>query len=428
MNEPNRILSACVLAVGLWAASAAADPMDDYYRDCAGPLGWLEVMPGCEALAARLDALGLPDSAAWLARILARHVVDKDDAAFCSQLGRYLEVHPDHPQALYSQALSCVNDFDERNAQLLRALEIAPKLYEALHSMVFFAWYRGEIGVDPEALAGYRGVLYEVAKGRAAEAAAKLPPTSSSAMVWQDLFAVARYIVHEAVSVGDTRAAAAIRERVRRDAGLDSLDFGGNEPCAGWEDCPRGGRGDSLYLACQPLLLSIGLVDVCVSAVETLAGAAGLSGTAVPDDVLRTTESAAAELRSNACYVLIGVQRSTGPPGIRIFDGRCFGSATENPAVARLRAALEDHRGVWSSEHHRVHAQGFLGDEARLAGLRRALQVDSGNETARCNLAAALAARGRSGEAADVLGSGDPHCLENAENLGRGFTWVDRGE
>ena len=428
MNEPNRTLSACVLAVAVWAASVAADPMDDYYRLCGGPQASMETMPACEALAARLEAIGSPDRTEWLAGIMARRVVDNDDAAFCKGLGRYLAVYPDHRTALHRQAVSCVDGFGERNAQLLRVLEIDPRFYDALHSLLLPAWHSGKIGVDPEALADYRAVLYDVAKDRAAESAAELPPNFSSAVVWQDLFKAALFIVDEAVRVGDTGTAAAIRERVRRDASLDSLDFGGEEPCAGWEDCPRGGRGDSLDLACLPLLFSIGLVDVCVSAVETLAGAAGLSGAAVPDDVLRTTESAVAELRRDACVPLHGGRPSASGGGLILEDGRCYGLATESPAVARLRAALEDHRGEWSSEHHRVHAQGFLGDEARLAGLRRALKVDSGNETARCNLAAALAARGRSAKAADVLGSGDPRCLANADRFGRGFTWVDRGE
>ena len=45
--------------------------------------------------------------------------------------------------------------------------------------------------------------------------------------------------------------------------------------------------------------------------------------------------------------------------------------------LARLRAVLERHGGVRSSEHHRGHAQGFLGDGDRLEGLRTALRMES---------------------------------------------------
>ena len=87
--------------------------------------------------------------------------------------------------------------------------------------------------------------------------------------------------------------------------------------------------------------------------------------------------------------------------------------------MARLRAVLEHHGGAWSSEHHRVHAQGFLGDGARRDGLRAALRADPENARARCDLSRALS-REDPGAAADVLGGGgDPSCLEP------GFVWGD---
>ena len=56
-----------------------------------------------------------------------------------------------------------------------------------------------------------------------------------------------------------------------------------------------------------------------------------------------------------------------GPPG------------ASSSGVRRLRAVLEHHGGSWSSEHRRVHAQGFLGDDNRLECLRAALRADAGN-------------------------------------------------
>ena len=69
-----------------------------------------------------------------------------------------------------------------------------------------------------------------------------------------------------------------------------------------------------------------------------------------------------------------------------------------------------------------MYAQGFLGDAERLDGLRTALLLDPNNARARCDLALALAARDKTDEAREVLGDGDPTCLENVK---RGFTWVD---
>ena len=88
--------------------------------------------------------------------------------------------------------------------------------------------------------------------------------------------------------------------------------------------------------------------------------------------------------------------------------------------MARLRAVLEHHGGVWSSEHYRVYAQGFLGDDERLDGLRDALRADEGNDRARCELSTALVARGDTARAA-ALGS-DPECLERGD-----FAWGDGG-
>ena len=95
--------------------------------------------------------------------------------------------------------------------------------------------------------------------------------------------------------------------------------------------------------------------------------------------------------------------------------------------MARLRAVLEHHGGVRSSEHHRVHAQGFLGDGDRLDGLRTALHMDPENARARCDLARALSARGKAAETTAVLGDGDPEAC-SLENDSWGFTWGDRDD
>lgn len=416
-----------VVAWALWTAWAAADPMDDYHRLCGGPLASMQTMPACEALATRLQAIESPTREERLAALRAGNVAGNGTIAFCTGLRQHLESYPDDPDALGDLAL-CADEDANRIALLKRALEIDAGNYHALSSLLFFAWHSGDATeMEPSALAGHRAALYDLARARAAERATDFPRDFSSALVLQELLVAARYQVDAAVRSSEFGVAAATRARLRRDAGLDSLDFGGREPCDGWKSCPRGGRGDSLHLACLPLLISIGLEDVCLSAIEALAASAAAAGTAIPDDVLRAAETGAHELRRNACGELHG-WRPSAPGGNPTLDGRCLGAATQTPSVARLRAALEDHRGTWSSEHYRVHAQGFLGDAARLEGLRRALGADPGNERAKCALAAALAARGRPGEAASVLGDGDPACLEEAGNFWRSFTYLDRDD
>ena len=86
--------------------------------------------------------------------------------------------------------------------------------------------------------------------------------------------------------------------------------------------------------------------------------------------------------------------------------------------MRRLRAVLENRCAAWSSEHHRVPAQGFLGDAARRDGLRTALREDPENARARCDLARAVADDGDPEAAAAVLGDkGDPSCLESRQHV-----------
>lgn len=418
MNEEITITALAVLVVAALALPAAAGgAMDEYYRLCGGPLASMETMPACGALADRLEATSSPTREERLAGLRARSVVDNDDAAFCAGLGGHLHVHPDDAEALVDSAIMCTDDTGELTATLQRALDIDPRNYHALSSLLWHAWVWGhDMGVDAESLAGHRATLYEVAKARAAVQAAEFPRGFSSFMVWQDVLGAARYIVDEAERMGDPRAADAIRATVRRDAELDALDFGGDEPCDGLEACPRGGRGDSLDLACQPLLLSIGLEDICLSAVEALASAASAAGTEIPSDVLRAASVATRELRGIACEVLHG-STAASPPGNAV-DGCDGPAATESADVTRLRAVLEHHGGPWSSEHHRVYAQGFLGDNARRESLREALRLDPGNARAGCDLARALSQDDPDAAAAVLGDGGDPSCLEGVHVWG----------
>lgn len=154
--------------------------------------------------------------------------------------------------------------------------------------------------------------------------------------------------------------------------------------------------------------------DVCLSGIEKLAGQASAAGLPLPGYVLKAIDHTNYDLRRRACAEITG----QSPYGrIAVLD-TCLGpgNATETAAVGGLRAVLEYYDGPRSSEHHRVHAQGFLGDDVRLDGLRAALRTDPDNAQARCNLAQALARDDP--EADDVLGEGDDKsCLEHSQHV-----------
>ena len=129
--------------------------------------------------------------------------------------------------------------------------------------------------------------------------------------------------------------------------------------------------------------------------------------------MLKVVDHATDNLRRAAC----AASKGTSLVGrLTIYHGDCPPQATETVAVRRLRAVLEHHGGPWSSKHRRVLAQGFLGGDDRLEGLRDALRADAKNVLARCDLARALALRGDTAEAAAL--DADPECVEFAD-----FAW-----
>ena len=224
------------------------------------------------------------------------------------------------------------------------------------------------------------------------------------ATVWDGPLMGARHIHAAAVRDGNLAAAAAIRARLRQDLGLDGLDYAAASARA------------SLALACHPSLYGyLGLEEVCLSGVEKLAGQASAHGLPLPGYLLKAIEQAAQVLRHAACAASTGASISGR---LSISAGECLPEATETAAVRRLRAVLDHHGGPRSSEHHRVLAQGFLGGDDRLEGLRAALRADGGNARARCDLAGALASRGNAEESAAL--DADPECVEFAD-----FAWGD---
>ena len=382
-------------ATGAWASAVPSGAMADYHLQCSWGGTYSEA--GCAALADRLEAIENPSRDEWLALVLSSNSGAPEGA--CAGVRAVVAGHPDYAEALYRLA-HCVDD-GEAVALLRRALEIEPDNYGALKYLLrmieHFLPPELIYEIDPDTLAAYREARYEGAQERAAWNAAAADLKVAPRMIWNDVFSAASGIVNAALREGDLDAAEAMRARVRRDVGLDELDYS---------------VADNVTLACRAVFVG---GDFCAAAVEQAAEHA--EGVPLPGDVLAAVEVATEQLRRLACAASKGAR----PFGMLfLHPGECLPETTETPAVRRLRAVLENHGGPRSSEHHRVLAQGFLDGEYRIDGLREALRLDSGNDRARCELATALAGRGDA-EGAAALG-GDPECLKRGD-----FAWGDVG-
>jgi len=415
-------LAGLLFAAVSWSDPVPKGPMSEYLVHCRSWVSYSGEF--CARLADRLAAVERPTRAERLALLMARVRLERragrttDD---CPGLAAIVADHPDYAYALYFLSY-CVPPKPsqpgvESSVDLLRrAAEIEPDNYLVLERLLLLvegfppeaAGLSGRVSdIDPASLATYREAMYEAGVARATwwqevwkHAEPDEPPGVDllQATIWDGPLMAGRHIYAAAVREGDAAAAEAIQGRLRRDLGLDTLDYGAE------------GAPASLALACDPsLYVDLGLPDVCLSGVEKLAGRASEEGLPLPGHVLKVVDHATDHLRHAACAASKGaslVGRLT------IYPGECPPEATETADVRRLRAVLEHHGGEWSSEHHRVYAQGFLGDGARRDGLRAALRLDPTNVLARCDLARALS-REDPDAAADILGEGgDRSCLE----------------
>ena len=401
-GDKTTLAAGCLLcAAAAWADPVPSGPMAELVVHCNEGLTSSEA--ACTALAERLEAVEWPSRDERLALIWSRNSlrrVDYPDAEACAATDALAAEHPDYADALYHLSF-CTGD-EETVALLRRAAEIEPDNYRVLRFLLTWVDTLPPEGmeraafemIDPGTLSAYREALYEAAGARVSWRRAFLPTDADPIAVWRELFSAARDIYVAAVRKGDGDAAEAVQARLRRDAGLDALGYGAE---------------DSLALGCLSILYEyLGLEELCLSVVERLAAQASADGLPLPGDVLDAVERVTRGLRRAACAASTGQDPWAD---LVLFPGDCAGpKATESAAVARLRAVLEHHGGARSSEHLRVHAQGFLGDDERLEGLRTALRADAGNARARCDLASALAARGNSAGAAAL--DADPECLE----------------
>ena len=398
--------------------------MADLYLHCSWEL--TRSVAACQSLSKELQGLVRKSRDEKLASLEARMSLARLQNSrfprdeYCTELRGILQEHPDYAEAKYFLS-SCVRGWRETAAVLEQALELEPDNYHALSFLLVYIHGADgkrhiDLGVDADKLATYRKALYQAAKARVKWELSIAPPDSgSSDRIWWHLFQAARYMYFAAERSGDREAMAAVHSSVHRDAGFDALDYSAPGSCPETETkCDRGSGEDNLRLACQPMLTDIGLDGICTSAVEQIANEAASKGLELPTNVLTKVDFIVPRLRQLACGIHAPIR------------AECLGwHATETEAIARLRSVLSNYGGPWSSEHHRVYAQGFLGDEGRIDRLRIALKVNPKNERARCNLVRALAARGRTDEAKDVLGDDDPMCLKN---VSLGFTWVDQND
>ena len=396
-------------------------PMADYYLACSSGLTYSEA--ACASLVDRLEALESRNQEEKLALLKSKSALasirgdSMSKQEICDGRRAIAEDYPEYPQALV-ELVYCTDKQAEETVLLMTALEIEPDNFNALSLLLVLVHGLAgdgnrELGINPDRLAQYREALYEASRARMVWEESMAPTDSgSTGLIRQDLLVVARYMYYAAVRAGDEDAVQALHSRLMKDAGLVGLDYHAPGTCGDYKEyCKRGSGEDNLKLACHPILQYIKLEDICVSALEELMQEPSDEKLAMPDHVLAQVESTVKLLRDLACATTS-------------FSGdECRGPlATETDSVARLRSIIKNHRGTWSSEHHRVYAQGFLGDAERLDGLRAAIRLDPENAQARCDLARALVSRERTAEAQDVLGDGDPSCLENGW---RGFTWVD---
>ena len=128
-----------------------------------------------------------------------------------------------------------------------------------------------------------------------AEPDAPLAEDRILASVWQGLLRAGRRIHAAALREGDLATAEVLRNRLRRDMGLDGLDYGAENAQA------------SLKLACHPTLYgALGMEDVCLSGVEKLAARASADGLPLPGYVLKAVDLTTGALRSAACAESLG--------------------------------------------------------------------------------------------------------------------------
>ena len=359
-----------VLLCGLtipWCGALLADPSADFYRACVdAPYDYAASVPhlitraeynerlaeghrradiSCAALVARLSRLPDPTPEERLALLRATRWFG-GDGDFCDTVMPFAEALPDNNADALQIRSTCTvaKDREESLALLLRSLEADPRHPRhgsGLRSLDWVVWHSGA-EVDAETLLRHWNTDYEIFAQSPGE------KTSAAALIYAT-----------AVEAGDQEAVEEIRVRVRRDLGLDTLEFKRREA--------------TLDLVCEHAILELDLEELCTGGVERLAAESAALGDPLPPDILRPLERV---------IRLIS--------GFRLISGG-GGGPEERDALTRLQTVLDgypDH--LKSSKHLWVYAQAFREGPERIGALRRAVYLDPSNLAARCGLAKTL--------------------------------------
>ena len=353
----------CGLALP-WCGALIADPSAEYYRECvdapyeyAGSAphlltrsefnerlaeGYRRADVSCAAFAARLTRLPNPTPEERLALFRATERLG-EGGEFCVSAMPFVQALPDNnPDALQIRSV-CAVDREESLALLLRSLEADARHprhgagLRHLRRRVLF----GDVEVDADTQLRHWNTDYEIAESPGGK-------MSAAALIYS-----------AAVEAEDQEAAEEIRARVRRDMGLDSLEYERREA--------------TLELVCDQAILELDLEELCMGGFERVAAESAVLGDPLPADILRPLEGA---------IRLIAGTRLLGGGG---------GGPEEREALARLRTILEGYPGhLKSSEHLRVYAGALPEGPERTGALRSATNLDPGNLAARCGLAKSL--------------------------------------
>ena len=326
--------------VAMVAGMTDAGPLDDLDRYCYEPEA-----SACTAFLARLAALADPGPEERLALISGRRFIGPPDGyhadaekTFCEALGDLLRDHPEYGEVWYEFS-HCVDDQGERVAMLETALAIDPMNSHAIGFLALTAehgWYDySEYGIPAGQLIRYLMTGYETTQDK------------------QDKRTFARLMYRTSLESGHPEAARAVQHRVRRDYGLDSLDY------------TEHGRAASLETVCSFTMLYV-LTDACVGALESLFVAAATDGVPVPDDVISVIPDVLSALdyvppplpRAPDYDDTVEVVRVNGLPSLPMTE------SAKARYAARLKSAMESvsHRSV---EYERVYSMFHDGGVSR---------------------------------------------------------------
>lgn len=216
-----------LVLVFVGAGAVAADPLVDYEKACEAPYfarlsavahpspeenetlfdaAWSASDVACSRLVKRLAAISDPSPEGRLALIKARAWLGEyTEEQRCDEVQALAGDLTGQTAGLYELAQCAATDV-ERMSLLQKVLDLDPRHHDALKSLTGFVSHTGDDhGMDTKTLDQHRRTFYEVAK-------------------LVDYKITAAMHMHKAANEAGGREA--IRNRLRRDLGLDAMDYG----------------------------------------------------------------------------------------------------------------------------------------------------------------------------------------------------------